>query len=128
MLSIKEIIIVGLALGLIFLLSSVMVLPFLRDTYEYGLGDEPYQRGGTGTTNGYCTSPTSTPIACTSCNVSAGYEFFLENCYSLISTVNGTHCYQCSEFGYRTTYRGLMVIVLLVGIVALIYLFIKKAR
>lgn len=131
-LTIKELIFIVVALAAFFLIASSLILPFFAGTYEYGFGNQPCQKDDTGCTsgktnigNGYCTSPSSTVIACASCNVTAGYSTFLSSCSSLISAINGTHCYQCSSFGFKSMSIGMMLFILFIGFLCIIIAIIK---
>lgn len=126
---------VYLAIGLVllFILSSALIFPLFRNSYEYGFGTTPCNRDGctsaTGLINPNCATGSATPLTCTSCNVSAGYSFFLSNCYSLITWTNDTHCYQCTAFNsYKATNQGLLLLVLVIGLVFFAVTFIKYLK
>jgi hypothetical protein len=99
------------------------VLPQFSQTYEYCQGSEPYSKSGQGTTydNGCCNQASNTIVSCAECNNSAGYSTFLDRCHSLIDNQNNTHCYQCSSFGARTNRRGIVVLFLIIGVLALMF-------
>lgn len=118
---------------LFFLVMANILIPFFGSTFEYGLGSQPCQKdtdgcisGKTNINNGYCSTPSATVIACTTCNTTAGYSSFLSSCSSLISALNGTHCNQCSSFAFKTTMQGLMMFVFFIIVVAVILALVIK--
>jgi len=147
--TVKNFIYGGVALLLLFVIASTLILPFFSTTYEVGFGDLPCNspnhatgcvgltNTSTDITNSAClTSSGDADItACADCNSSTGYETFLTSCYRLFEhnstdvTMNGTHCIGCTTLqGYRTTNRGLVLLVLVIGLVSFAILFIKKIR
>ena len=129
---IEKIIIFSLAVGILFYMLAYVVVPSFAPLYEHCGTTEPYSsgRGGTDLTNACCQTPSSTVVACSSCNQTSGYATFLSTCGSLISTTNNTHCYQCASFGNKAIYQGLFFILFLVGILAfvlmIVYTVLKK--
>jgi len=122
------------AMLILFLLASTMFVGFFATTYEHGFGTEPCNKDGcvlgdTEFSNPNCLTHSTTIIACTSCNVSAGYEFFLDNCGDLIAVSNNTHCYQCTTFqGWQSTSQGLILLVLVIAIIGFAVYFLPKVR
>ena len=116
----------GLGLAVAFLIVGSLLLPQFGNTYEYCTGSQPYPKDETGSvlTNGCCAERGSL-VACSGCNATTGYATFLSTCQSLVSTQNGTHCYKCDDFGQRTNIRGILLIVLVLGLIALA-LYFKK--
>jgi hypothetical protein len=117
-----------LAIAGLFLLTAVIVIPFFSNTYEFGGGQLPYQKGGLSTslTNGYCQATDNSVIACTDCNISAGYSSFLSSCHRLIAANNGSFCYKCTDFGYKSTVNSIMLFVFFIFFIALILIIIVK--
>lgn len=109
------------ALILLLILINSIVFPNFKTAYEHGFGsNDP-----TDLNNEYCISRGNV-VACSGCNVTSGsgYNTFLDTCHSLISRQNGTHCYQCNNFGFRSVSRG-MFIFLLVGFLIICAIMIK---
>lgn len=126
----------GLIIGLVmlFLITSAIMLPYFAITYEHGFGTTPCNRvgcasGDSAFANNLCFTHSTTALACTNCNTTEGYEFFLANCGDLIAWDNNTHCYQCTTFqGYRTSFRGLVVLVFVLGLIGFAVWFIPRFR
>lgn len=131
------------ALVILFILASTMIIPYFATTHEHGFGTEPCMKDGcdssdTGESqiNPYCSGASSTVIACTNCNISTGYETFLASCYRLAPVnaaqtdawMNNTHCYQCTDFGFKTTSQGLNLLVLVMALIMFAVIFIPKFR
>lgn len=123
---IHEVFYLIVAIAAFFILFAVLVIPFFGNVYEFGGGSLPYQRGGTSLVNGYCQATDSSVIACTSCNVSAGYATFLSSCSSLIAANNGSFCYACTNFGYKSTVNGIVLFTFFIFVIALVILIIVK--
>lgn len=115
----------------VFLLLSSLIIQFFATTYEYGFGTAPCQKdtdgcvsGKTNLLNSYCiSSGAQTPagaVLCANCNTTTGYSTFLSSCYSLVSAINGTHCYSCANFGYKQSSIGLMLFTFFIIVVTLI--------
>lgn len=133
--SLKAILYTGIGLLILFILLSSMILPYFRTTYESGFGTQSCHRDSNGCTSGdtnlqnnYCIGASSTEIACSNCNTTAGYEFFLANCYSLLAWNNNTYCYQCTNFGYKTTSIGLLLLVFVLALVSFAVIFLPKFK
>jgi len=139
----KTIVYGGIALAIFFTLVSTVIMVDFGKTYEYGWGTEPCMKtnGCTSTDTGdsqlnpYCLTKGS-ELACTTCNQTAGYTFFLANCHSLapanVSGIqrsqsdawqNSTHCMACDDFQFRSTARGMNLFVLVLGLVFISLLF-----
>jgi hypothetical protein len=109
-------------------------MPSFRELYEHCGTNNPYSAGRSGTdlNNACCQTPSSTIVACADCNNTVGYSTFLSSCSGLIATTNGTHCYQCANFGLKTVNQGLFFLMFLIIIFAfvlvIIYSAIKKKR
>jgi len=130
-LTLKNIIAVGVALVIFFIIASTLILPFFATTHEYGFGDCPYPSDTstcTGLTNNYCSDVGTTETAVANCNNSAGYEAFLSTCGSLIATTNGTHCYNCEDWGFKTTNQGLILLVFVLALIMFAVTFIKLKK
>jgi len=126
--NLKTILAIAIGLMVFFVLASALFLPYLATQYEYGFGDCPYPSDTsscTGLVNGYCSTPSATVVTCTDCNSSAGYETFLSTCWSLIATTNGTDCYQCGGWGFKTTSQGLGVLVFVLAVIGIAVAFFK---
>ena len=123
----KNAIAVGLALTIAFLIIGNLLLPQFSQTYEYCTGEEPYSKEASGDsyTNGCCIEASTDIIACTDCNSSTGYEAYLGNCHTLIGTQNNTHCYQCADFGQKSNIRGMILVILIIGVIAVAMMFRK---
>jgi hypothetical protein len=119
---------IGLALFIFLVMFSAIILPFFSGLYEKGIGSSGDVND---LQNGYC-SQAGGLVACAGCNVTSGsgYATFLDTCSSLVARLNGTHCYSCTSFGYRTPMRGLLLFCLVVIIIvsALVISGIKKKR
>jgi hypothetical protein len=123
---IETIILFALGVGILFYMLAYVVVPSFAPLYEHCGTNDPYSRGtgGSDLTNACCQTGSSTPVACSNCNQSSGYSTFLSSCYSLISTSNNTHCYQCSSFGNKGFYQGMFFLLFLVGIISFILIII----
>ena len=126
---------VAVALTIVYIMLTTLVFPFFGNSYEYGFGSAPCNKDGTCTSagltninNGYCATPSATVIACASCNITTGYSTFLSSCSSLISAMNGTHCYQCSSFGFKSVSTGLLLFVFVIGMVFFAVTFLKATK
>lgn len=111
----RRVIDIGLSLGIFFIILSSVIMVYFGTVYEHGFGSNE----ASDLANEYCIAKGDV-TACSGCNVTSGsgYETFLDTCHSLISRQNGTHCYACSDFGQRTTIRGIALILIVVGIIA----------
>lgn len=120
----------SVALLIFFVIVSTVLLPRFRDTYTEGFGSTSYD-SSTDLDNEYCIAKGSL-TACTDCNSTnvdeSGYETFLSTCHSLPARTNNTHCYACSDWGFRSTARGLLLLVLVIGLVFVAFLFFVKIR
>ena len=127
----------SVALIVFFTLASTIFMEQFANSYEY-LSTEPCSKDGcdatdTGITqrNLYCLTNSTSIVACTNCNNTAGYENFLASCYALapgntsdttsqsLGWFNNTHCWGCSDFGFRNTYRGLSVLIFVLGVIGI---------
>lgn len=126
MVDVRKIVAVPIALAILYIMLTTLVLPNFAKTYET-CGNDAYSagRGGTSLTNDCCTTSTATVTACTNCNISSGYSTFLSTCGSLIAVGNGTHCYSCSAFAYKTTNQGLLLLVLVIALLGFAVAFLK---
>lgn len=131
----KSIIYISIALAVLYILTATVILPQFATTYEYGFGSAPCNKDGTCTSagltninNGYCSTPSATVIACATCNATAGYSTFLSSCSSLIGSMNGTHCYGCSSFGFKQTSIGLMLFILVIALLSFGIMFVKYIK
>lgn len=138
-LSVTTIASLGIGLIILFLLAGSLIMPFFATTYEHGTGTNPCNRdntcSGTSTNinNQYCTAGTQDAgagtQACTNCNGSAGYETFIKNCLSLIDQgtyMNNSFCNPCTTLaGYRTSYQGLLALILVIALIGFAVTFIK---
>lgn len=120
---IEKFIIIGISLVLVFVIFDAMIMPSFQRVYEHGFGSSE----STDLVNEYCVSQGSV-TACSGCNATTGtgYGTFLDSCHSLIARANNTHCNACSDFGFRSTSRGLNLMILVVWCLAFVVLFIKK--
>jgi hypothetical protein len=132
---IRTIIPVAIALVILYILYATLIAPQFAVTYEYGFSTAPCQKdsnscslGDTNLNNGYCVTPTATIIACANCNSTVGYSTFLSSCSSLISAINGTHCYQCSDFGFKSVSTGLLLLILVIGMIFFAVSFMNAAK
>jgi len=125
---IEKIIFFAIAVTVIFYMLAYVIIP----SYEHCGTNNPYSAGtgGTDLLNACCQTPTNTVVACSNCNQSSGYSTFLSTCGSLIATTNGTHCYQCTNFGLKGINQGLFFLIFLIAIfaiiLALVYYAIEK--
>ena len=126
MVNVKTIVYFCVALVVALICFSTMIMPNFRTTYEQGFGDVLFQNGGTGLKNSYCVTPTNTLLTCTSCNATAGLQYFLDNCDRLLTNQNDTHCYKCSSFGFKASITGLMLLVIALALVGFGLAFIGK--
>jgi hypothetical protein len=126
-LNIKSIVILAISLTMLYLLTATLIMPYFRDTYE-NYGPQLLQRGGTGLINNYCNTPTNTVVACASCNSATGLSTFLSTCYSLISAGNNTHCYQCTDFGFKTVSTGLLLFIFVIAMISFAVAFLKYVK
>lgn len=124
----EKITMIGIAAVVFFLLASSLIIPLFRTGYEEGFGTST-RDDTTNLVNEYCTTKGSL-TTCSDCNntdpTSAGYELFLNKCHSLVARLNGTHCYACSSFGFRTVSRGLLLLIFVLGIISVAIYFLKK--
>ena len=138
---VKTIVSVAVALVLLFIIASTLILPFFSTSYESGFAGDPCNKDNTcaGLTNGsddlhnaYCITPTDTVVACANCNTTAGYSTFLDTCDRLwmeaSGGANGTNCFQCSNFGFKTTSRGLILLVFVMGLIAFALIFVRIVK
>jgi len=132
--NIKTILSIAVGLMVFFVMASAVFMTHFRSQYEHGFGTRPCNAdssctgASTNLHNQYCTGATATKVACTNCNISSGYEGFLDTCYSLIDEgddINDTYCYQCSSFGFRTTSQGLGVLVFVLAVIGIAVAFFK---
>ena len=132
MISVKNLILGSIGLVITFLILSELAIPFFAESYEYCTGGKPFSKEGTGTVydNGCCmvasSSLTGGGVACTDCNQTAGYEDFLSKCGRLIDTQNNTHCYGCTDWGTKTTTRGMGLLVLVLALISFAIYYIPK--
>lgn len=130
MVKLKTILYSTIALLFVFLFATSIWLSFFGTSYEYGFGDCPYSSDNgtscTGLGNGYCSDISSSVVACAECNGTGGYETFLSSCGSLIAGLNGTHCYGCDDWGFKTTSRGLFLLILVLAVVGFALAFMPK--
>jgi len=129
---IEKIIFLAVGIAVMFYSLAYVIMPSFAPLYEHCGSNSPYSAGGGGTdlTNACCKTPTNTIVACSNCNGTSGYSTFLTTCGSLIATTNGTHCYQCTDFGNKSIFQGLFFLIFLIVmfslIIVIIYAAIKK--
>jgi len=132
MVTLKTIFYGSLGLLIFFIIMGSVALPFFADYYEHGYGTTPCNADNTctGTStnlrNSYCVGSSTTRIACANCNISTGYATFLSNCFSLIDEgahLNDTYCYQCTDFGFKTSIQGLGLLVFVISILAVAFIY-----
>lgn len=136
-----------------FTLMATVILENFSSTYEYGFGTEPCMKDNCTSAsstdsfyNPYCLAG-GTATACSDCNRSNGYETFLSKCYRLANTnisgtgtasagvfadswANATHCLRCTDWGFKTTARGMNLFVIILGMVfiAIVFFALIKYR
>lgn len=136
---IKTVIYVGIALVILFLMATTMVLPYFANNYEYGYGNQPCNKdstcslSSTNLGNGYCKTGSTTNATCASCNSSTGYETFLSSCSSLFKNpdgkiINSTHCFACTDFGFKGTSQGLLLFIFFMGMIGFAVTFLKYVK
>ena len=129
---IEKIMFLVIGVAILFYSLAYVIVPSFAPLYEHCGSNSPYSAGGGGTdlTNACCKTPTNTIVGCSNCNSTTGYSTFLSTCGSLIATTNGTHCYQCTDFGLKSVNQGLFfllfLVVVFVLILVIIYAVIKK--
>lgn len=132
MVKLKTIIYSTIALLFVFLFTSSIWISFFGTGYEYGFGDCPYSSdNGTSCTNlgnNYCSTKGTNLVVCDQCNGTGGYETFLSSCGTLIGNQNDTHCYGCTDWGFKTSTRGLILLVLVLALVGFAVTFLPKFR
>ena len=132
---IEKIFLLIIAAGILFYSIAYSIIPIFAPLYEHCGTNNPYSAGSGGTdlTNACCQTGSSTVIACSNCNNTAGYSTFLSSCYSLIATTNNTHCYQCASFGNKLAFQGIFFLMFLIVVFAfalmiVYYAIIKRKR
>lgn len=120
---------ISVAILILVILASTIMLPRFRASYNYPS----------------CTANSTSLIACVDCNNtdtdSIGYDRASANCYQVPSNLygyngthvvtagqNGTHCWGCSNFGFRTSSQGLFLLVLALGLISFAVIFIPRIR
>jgi len=129
----KQIVYIGIALAILYILTTTIIMPQFANNYEYGFGTQPCSKTGctsaTGLTNPKCLTGSATPIVCATCNTTTGYSTFLSSCSSLIAWTNDTHCYQCNAFNsYNATNQGLLLFILVIGFISFGIVFFKYIK
>jgi len=134
---IKLIASVAIALVIFYIFYATLIAPYFANSYEYGFGTAPCNKdntcSGTSTNlfNGYCATGSSTEIACANCNTTTGYSTFLSNCFALKDGgdyINGTACYQCSSFGFKTVSTGLLLFIFVIGLIFFAIAFLRATK
>jgi len=140
----KKVISIGIALLLLFIIANTLILPYFEDTHEYGFGDEPCMAETnctTGTTTGlnnpYC-SGRGILGTCDLCNNTDGggiagskdgYIAFLDTCHSLDNTTSpDSQCYLCTDWGFKITVQGMLLLVLVLGLIFFAIVFMPKVK
>jgi cytochrome c553 len=128
---IHEVFYLIVAIAAFFILFAVLVIPFFGNVYEYGgatapcVKDSSCTASSTNINNPYCLS-TGALTSCTNCHNASGYSSFLSGCSKLVAYNNNTHCYACTDFGYKSNVNAIILFTFFIFVIAAVILIITK--
>jgi hypothetical protein len=126
---IEKIIFFVIGIAVLFYTLAYVIVPAFTPLYEHCGFNNPFSAGtgGNDLTNACCQTGSATIITCANCNNTVGYSTFLSSCSSLIATTNGTHCYQCANFGLKSINQGLFFLLFLICLFTIILVIVYYA-